>query len=317
MQSLDSQVLTSIRDWHRQGHRFVLATVAATWGASPRPRGSWLALRDDGRIVGSVSGGCIEDDLIDKMRHGQLVAALPYTLTYGVSRDEALNFGLPCGGTVEILLETDPDVGQLDALDQQLRSGLRVCRTVNTQSGAALLVPAQNHDAFSWNGHDLTTIHGPQWRLLLIGAGDVARFIAPMALALEFDVIVCDPREEYAGSWDVPGTQLLRTMPDDTVTALAPDVHMAIVALTHDPKLDDMALLESIRSPAFFVGALGSRRTNDNRRKRLIEHFGFSDAEVQRLKGPVGLPIGSRTPPEIAVSILAELTAERASRRGA
>lgn len=311
MQSLDLQVLSAIRDWHRQGHRVVLATVAATWGASPRPPGSWLAVRDDGRIAGSVSGGCIEDDLIDKMRRGALWAAHPYALTYGATRDEALNFGLPCGGILELLIEPAPDMAALQQLDTRLRRGELVSRTVTLKDGAATLAHAERGGRFRWDGASLTTLHGPQWRLLLVGAGDIARYVAPMAVALEFDVIVCDPRDEYAASWNVPGTQLVTAMPDDAVTALAPDIRTAIIVLAHDPKLDDMALLEALPSPAFFVGALGSRRTNAHRRKRLVEHFGFSDETVQRLHGPVGLDIGSRTPPEIAVSILAELTAER------
>lgn len=311
MESLDLQVLAAIQDWRRQGHAFALATVAATWGASPRPRGSWLAVRDDGRIAGSVSGGCIEDDLIDKMRRGDLWRAGPYALTYGATRDEALNFGLPCGGILELLIEPKPDAAQLHSLADRLRQGELVKRTLSLADGTAQLTPAQPGDRFDWNGKVLTTLHGPQWRLLLVGAGDIARYVAPMAVALGFDVTVCDPREEYAASWDVPGTRLVTTMPDDTVMALAPDVRTAIIVLAHDPKLDDMALLEALPSAAFFVGALGSRRTNEQRRARLREHFGFTEAQVARLRGPVGLPIGSRTPPEIAVSILAELTQQR------
>lgn len=311
MRSLDMQVLAAIRDWHRLGHGFVLATVACTWGAAPRPPGAWLALRDDGLVVGSVSGGCIEDDLIDKMRQRRLGAPLPYTLVYGGDADEARNFGLPCGGTLEIVVETNPDAGHFAALQDQLRGGLLVRRTVDVRTGRITLNPAQAGDRFGWNGETLTTVHGPQWRLLLVGAGDIARYIAPMAQALEFEVLVCDPREEYALTWDVPGTRVLSTMPDDAVIALRPDVRTAIVVLSHDPKLDDMALLEAIRSPAFYVGALGSQRSNENRRRRLVEHFGFTQEEVLRLRGPVGLDIGSRTPPEIAVSILAELTAVR------
>ncbi|WP_175129228.1 XdhC family protein [Achromobacter piechaudii] len=311
MESLDLQVLQAIREWRGQGHALVLATVAATWGASPRPRGSWLAVRDDGRIAGSVSGGCIEDDLIDKMRRGELWRSQPYALTYGATRDEALNFGLPCGGILELLIEPNPDAAQLQDLAERLQRGELVNRSVNLADGAARLAAAVPGDCFQWDGKTLTTLHGPQWRLLLVGAGDIARYVAPMAVALGFDVTVCDPRDEYAASWKVPGTRLVTTMPDDAVTALVPDVHTAIIMLAHDPKLDDMALLEALPSPAFFVGALGSRRTNAQRRKRLVEHFGFTEAMVARLHGPVGLPIGSRTPPEIAVSILAQLTQQR------
>ncbi|WP_313621416.1 XdhC family protein [Achromobacter sp.] len=311
MQSLDMQVLAALREWGGLGLDRVLATVASTWGASPRQPGALLAIRGDGRVMGSVSGGCIEDDLIEKMRQGKLCAPLPYAVVYGGRPDDAMNFGLPCGGTLELVIETNPDAAQLAALEDRLRGGRLARRSVDLLTGVVTVTDAQPGDAVAWDGCTLSSIHGPQWRLLLVGAGDIARYIAPMAQALEFDVQVCDPREEYASTWDVPGTTLLTCMPDDAVSALRPDARTAIVMLSHDPKLDDMALLEAIGSPAFYVGALGSRRSNDKRRQRLKEHFGFTEADVQSFKGPVGLDIGSHTPPEIAVSILAELTAVR------
>ena len=153
--------------------------------------------------------------------------------------------------------------------------------------------------------------HGPHWRLLLIGAGQMTQYLAQMATALGYQVLVCDPREEYATGFDVPGATLLRTMPDDTVISVKPDGHTAIIALTHDPKLDDLALMEALTSTAFYVGAIGSRVNQAKRKERLKEHFGLTDAQLARLHGPVGLKNGARTPPEIAVSILAELTAVR------
>jgi xanthine dehydrogenase accessory factor len=158
-----------------------------------------------------------------------------------------------------------------------------------------------------WDGTHLRTLHGPQWRLLIIGAGQISRYLAQMALALDYDVTVCDPREEHSAGWDVPGTKLVHTMPDDTLLAMQPDARCAVVALTHDPKLDDMVLLEALRSPAFYVGAVGSRLS----KARLVEHFDISPEDIQRLHGPVGLHIGSHTPPEIAVSIVAEMVAVR------
>jgi xanthine dehydrogenase accessory factor len=157
----------------------------------------------------------------------------------------------------------------------------------------------------------LTTVHGPRFRLLVIGAGQLSKFLCQMALGLDFQVTVCDPREEYQDTWDVPGVTLVRTMPDDTVAAMQLDERCAVVALTHDPKLDDLALMEALKSKAFYVGALGSRKNNEARRQRLIEHFGMSADELARLHGPIGLFIGSRTPPEIAVSIAAEIVAAK------
>ena len=309
MDSTDLQVLGAARRWGAQGRRYALATVARTWGSAPRPPGAWLALRDDGVVVGSVSGGCIEDDMIRRMRDGRIAGARPFALTYGVTRDEATRFGLPCGGTLELVVEPAPDTALLEVLAQRIGGHRLVARCVDLESGTVGLDDARRGDALQWDGIRLTTIHGPQWRLLIIGAGQLSVALAQMALALDYEVIVCDPRAEYAAEWPVPGARLVATMPDDTVLAMEPDPHTAIVALTHDPKLDDMALLEALKSPAFYVGALGSRRNTAARKARLHEHFDLSDAEVERLHGPVGLHIGSRTPAEIAVSILAEMTA--------
>jgi len=151
-------------------------------------------------------------------------------------------------------------------------------------------------------------VHGPRWRLLIIGAGQLSRFLAQIALGMDYRVTVCDPREEYREGWDVPGTEMVREMPDDVVTAMQLDSRSAVVALTHDPKLDDLALMEALKSEAFYVGAIGSRSNNAKRRERL-KLFDLSDAELARLHGPIGLYIASKTPAEIAISILAEITA--------
>jgi xanthine dehydrogenase accessory factor len=153
------------------------------------------------------------------------------------------------------------------------------------------------------------SIHGPRYRMLVIGAGQLSRYLCQIAVGLDYQVTVCDPREEYTDAWDVPGTRVVRTMPDDTVLDMKLDARSAVIALTHDPKLDDLALIDALRSPAFYVGALGSRANQKKRKARLKEHFELSDEELSRLHGPVGLAIGSRTPAEIAVSILAEMTA--------
>ena len=309
MDSQDLQVLAALRGWAAEGHRAALVTVARTWGSAPRPAGAWMALRDDGRVQGSVSGGCIEDDLVARMRDGRIAGSQPFVLTYGGSRDEAARFGLPCGGTLELVVEPAPDLARLADLAVRIEAGQLVRREVDTASGDVAVADACRGERLAWDGRRLATLHGPRWRLLIIGAGQIGRYLAPMAQALDYAVSVCDPREEYSVEWNVPGAPLVPGMPDDVVAAMLPDPHTAIVALTHDPKLDDMALLEALKSPAFYVGALGSRGNNTARRARLLEYFDLSEAEVGRLHGPVGLPIGSRTPPEIAVSILAEMTA--------
>ncbi|MEW6133429.1 MAG: XdhC family protein [Pseudomonadota bacterium] len=311
MDGMDLQVLAAARRWAAGGLRFALVTVARTWGSAPRPAGAWLALREDGRIEGSVSGGCIEDDLSARMADGRIRGSAPFKLVYGVATEDAIRYGLPCGGTLELVVEPAPDAKLLERLAALLEKRQLAARTVDLGSGAVSLVNARPGDALRWDGQRLTTVHGPQWRLLLIGAGQVSRYLAPMAQALDWAVTVCEPREEYAEGWDVAGTELLTALPDDALLAMEPDPRLAVVALTHDPKLDDMVLLEALKSPAFYVGALGSRLNNHRRRERLARHFGLSPVELARLHGPVGLPIGSHTPPEIAVAILAEMTAAK------
>ena len=311
MDNVDLQVMRQVLAWRQAGHRVVLSTITRTWGSAPRPPGSSVAIRDDGLVAGSVSGGCIEDDLIDKARQGALVAGVPQVVRYGIDADAAHRFGLPCGGLIELVLEPVQLHTQLPELLQRLERGERVRRVLTLATGAVQLEASGATDELELTDTTLTTHHGPSWRLLLIGAGQMTQYLAQMAGALGYQVTVCDPREEYATGFEVPGTTLLRTMPDDTVTALKPDGHTAIIALTHDPKLDDLALMEALKSPAFYVGAIGSRVNQAKRKERLMEHFGMTEVELARLHGPVGLKNGARTPPEIAVSILAELTAVR------
>ena len=313
MDSLDTQVLDAARRWAAAGHRFALITVARTWGSAPRPPGAWMVLRDDGQVQVSVSGGCIDDYLILLAAAGEFTGesgnTAPRVLRYGVTADEAHRFGLPCGGTLELVLEPAPDAALLEQLAQRIATGQLVQRRVALASGLVSMTGGSAGDSLQWDGETLVTLHGPAWRLLIIGAGQISRYLATMAQALGYRVYICDPRSEYADGWDVAGSERIASMPDDAVTELALDPRSAVVALTHDPKLDDMALLEALKSPAFYVGALGSHANNSKRRERLLQYFDLSQAEVDRLHGPVGLPIGSRTPPEIAVSILAEMTA--------
>lgn len=307
MDSLDLEVLARARVWLRDGHRVVLATVVRTWGSSPRPPGALLALRDDGRAVGSVSGGCIEDDLIHRLRRdGMPAQAQP--VSYGVSADEARRFGLPCGGTLQLVLEPLRDATTLDALLDSLARGELVTRRLDLKTGRATTSAGHTDQSLHFDGDTLISVFGPRHRLLIIGAGQLSASLARIATTLDFSVTVCDPREEYSEEWSVASTTLTRDMPDDVVIAMQPDAHTAVIALTHDPKLDDLALMEALKSPAFYVAALGSRHNNDVRRERLRE-FDVSDAQIERLHGPAGLYIGSRTPAEIAVSIAAELVA--------
>jgi len=320
MENLDVMVLRTLRDWRRAGRRALLATVVRTWGSSPRPIGSIMALCEDGAVAGSVSGGCIEDDLI--YRHTRAYAQSPLAaaspvmpqgaptfVKYGITADEAHRFGLPCGGTLELLLEYDPQTDALDALLRGLEAGQLMLRTVQLADGQVTLAQAQAPEALRLSATELVNVFGPEYRMLLIGAGALTEYLATMALFSGFSVTVCDPREEYRGAWSVAGATLLSGMPDDVVAAFRPDRRSCVVALTHDPKLDDLALLEAIQTDAFYVGAIGSRRNNEARRERMIRHLGQTPESLGRLRGPIGIYIGSKTPPEIAVSVMAEILA--------
>ena len=311
MQSLDLEVLKHSRTWLDEGRKLWLVTVTQTFGASPRPPGSLMAMRDDGIVVGSVSGGCIEDDLV--ARRGEFVGATPILQSYGVSAEEARRFGLPCGGQLEVVIEAALDVPRLDRLFAKISAGEVFARVVNLAHGGWTYRPASPTDETARNDREFTCIHGPRWRMLIIGASEIARYLAEVAATLDFQVFVCDPREEYRTAWRAAGSTFVDGMPDDAVIAFNPDAHTVIVTVSHDPKLDDMALMEALKTDAFYIGAVGSKKTSDERRKRLREtiEFGLTDGHVAKLHGPVGLAIGSRTPPEIAIAILAELVAAR------
>lgn len=307
MDSLDLQVLQQAREWRAQGRAVWLVTVIETWGSAPRPPGALLAMRDDGLVVGSVSGGCVEDDLIDRVRQGERVGK-PSLITYGVTKEEAARFGLPCGGNLRLVQEPLLDTAWVDDVLARTARHELVARRLDLETGAVSVEPAARGEAFQFDGRMLRALFGPRWRLLIIGAGQLSRVVAQMALALDFEVVCCDPREEYHLTWDIPGTTFSKAMPDDLVAELQLDPHSAVVAVTHDPKLDDMVLLEALKSPAFYVGALGSRGNTAKRKERLAL-FDLTPAEIDRLHGPIGLDLGSKTPAEIAVSIVAEIVA--------
>jgi xanthine dehydrogenase accessory factor len=314
MENLDVMVLRTLRDWRMAGRRAMLTTVVRTWGSSPRPIGSIMALAEDGAVVGSVSGGCIEDDLIARYSraHGaaqEMPSGAPVFVKYGITADEAHRFGLPCGGTLELLIEFDPDAPSLQALVAELEQGRLMQRSVSLQDGSVRLAPSLAPAELAVNDAQLVNTFGPEYRMLLIGAGQLAEYLATMARFSGFAVTLCDPRTEYHTAWELPGVALSTEMPDDAVRTFRPDPRSCVVALTHDPKLDDLALLEALESDAFYVGAIGSRRNAQARRERMIEHFEQTDASLARLRGPIGIYIGSKTPPEIAVSVMAEILA--------
>ena len=308
MNSTDLSVLKSAVDWLKAGHPVAIATVVQTWGSAPRPVGSWLAIRQDGQVAGSVSGGCVEDDLIRRVQTEILTRNIPEMVVYGVSQQEAARFGIPCGGTLRLLIEPKPELAVLEMLLNAISSQHITLRSVDLLTGKSTLEDGDRNDLFFCDEKVMRTTYGPRWRMVLIGAGQLSLYTADFALASDFEVIVIDPREEYAEGIARNDVTFIKGMPDDVLLELGIDAHTAVIALTHDPKLDDMALMEALKSPAFYVGALGSKINTQKRKERLLE-FDVTKAQVEKLHGPVGLHIGALTPPEIAVSIMAEVIA--------
>lgn len=306
IQNSDTEVLQKAIEWLDDGYTVELVTVARTWGSSPRPPGSIAAVRSDGHLVGSVSGGCIEKQLATRIDDDNRVQAF----SHEISDDEARRFGLPCGGHLELVFEQLQDSTDLKQILSAIDSRKRLARTVDLSSTSKVSYGDVRYEEvdrtveFYYNGSMIRKVFGADWRMLLIGGGQLSRYVAQFAQALDYDVFVCEPRDEYASSFDVPGCTLVTCLPDEAVLKYATDHHSVVLALTHDSNLDDSALIEALPSNAYYVGALGSRANNERRRTRL-DNIGVDN--VDRLHGPVGLAIGSRSAAEIAIAIIAEL----------
>ncbi len=307
--------------WHRAGKGAALATVVETWGSAPRRVGSQLAISGEGEIAGSVSGGCVEGAVVAEALDA-IEAGKPVLLRYGVSDGDAFAVGLACGGTIRVLVEPiGPVMPEALLADLVLARESRVPVAYVTGPGGRRL-ERDGHEArfrmdrsgYEEDGETFVAIHNPPLRLLVVGAVHIAQALVPMARIAGYDPLLIDPRESFASEARFPGETVLHDWPDEGVRALGLDGRTALVLLTHDPKLDDPALIEALRSNVFYIGALGSTRTHAKRVERLTE-AGFSEAEISRIHGPIGLDLGAAGPAEIAVSILAEMT--RVLRRGA
>ncbi|HHX83061.1 MAG TPA: XdhC family protein [Pseudomonadaceae bacterium] len=316
MNSLDQQVVRQLSDWLKAGKECWLCTIIETFGSSPRPAGSLLVCNADGLYCGSLSGGCVEDNLRESIFKGEIACDAPEQLRYGVSVDDVMKLGLPCGGSLEVLVEPiHPDQAELyTELAELIEQRVLVSRSVDKSSGAVTLSRVDRYQPLHNSSTQLVHTYGPSFRLLLIGAVQVAWYLAEMAQALDYEVLICDPRKELVDNApQVPAT-VVAAMPDDWVLAMQPDQQTAIIALCHDPRIDDMALMAALPSNAFYVGAMGSSRTSAARRARLRE-LDIPQEQIESLHAPVGLDIGSKTPPEIAIAVLAELTQLRAGLR--
>ena len=314
MYSSDREIIQTALSWLKQSQHVTLITVIQTWGSSPRPVGSMMIISDDGKHAGSVSGGCVEEDLLSRASKNQLTNnknnTHPTTIAYGSENQEAIRMGLPCGGRLELLVEQLENCIQLETLLNKIIKGELINRRVCLNTGEISLHPAKATDEFSYSDNTINKVFGPAWQLLIIGAGHLSQYVTQIGLMLNYQVNICDPREEYQQAWPLKEIDLLKVMPDDAVKEINNPQRAIILTLAHDPKLDDMALLEALGQNFFYVGALGSKRNNDKRRQRLAE-FELSPQQICKLHGPVGLPIGSHTPAEIAVSIMADITAAR------
>lgn len=320
MHSVDHEVMEALLAWLRAGKAVHLATVLQSYGSSPRPPGSLLVVGPEGATVGSLSGGCVEDALIEDLTVGRRVLTHPERLDFGLTEEDTAQLGLPCGGHLQILLEplapTAAIIEGFETIVAALHARQTVLREITLGAPGAFTVtapatPGPTLELPEAEGSTpLRHRYGPGWQLFVIGAGMVSRYLAEMAQALDFRVTVCDPRQPMLDNWHVAGVRALCQMPDDAIRAEASDARTAIVALTHDPRIDDMGLMEALETNAFYVGAMGSSRTSASRRARLAE-LAVPEEALAKLHAPVGLPIGSKTPPEIAIAILAELIQAR------
>lgn len=338
-------VLQQVADWRREGKGVALATVVRTWGSSPRPAGSQLAVADDGAFVGSVSGGCIEGAVVKEALE-IIGGGAARVLTFGVSNESAWEVGLACGGKVRVHVDrvSDRADGRVsdrapDIIDQLLvdRAAKRAAvlarvlpagvQTIvypfedppdGAASDALAIDPAIREAARTAATRDQSAavdigdqevflrVYNPPLRLVVVGAVHIAQALCPMAALAGFAITVVDPRTAFASAARFPGVALCTEWPDEALAALALDRRTAVVTLTHDPKLDEPALVEALRSSAFYIGALGSKKTQAARLGRLRAH-GIGDQDLARIQGPVGLAIGARSTAEIAVSILAQM----------
>jgi len=308
--------------WHRAGKGAALATVVETWGSAPRRVGSQLAISGEGEIAGSVSGGCVEGAVVAEALDA-IEAGTPVMLEYGVSDDDAFAVGLACGGTIRVLVEPVGSVLPENLLaDLVLAREGRVPVVYVTGMQTDRRLEREGHEArfrmdrsgFDEDGETFIAVHNPPLRLIVVGAVHIAQALVPMARIAGYDPLLVDPRESFASETRFPGETVLHDWPDEGLRALGLDARTALVLLTHDPKLDDPALIEALRSDVFYIGALGSTRTHASRVARL-EAAGITQDEIARIHAPIGLDIGAAGPAEIAVSILAEMT--RVLRRGA
>ncbi|MEB3901519.1 XdhC family protein [Pseudomonas putida] len=315
MQHLDLQVVRQALQWSDAGQRVWLCSVLFTYGSAPRAPGSLLAVNDQGQWVGSLSGGCVEEDFLARVAEGEF--AEPATVVrYGDGSDTRSNIRLPCGGVLDVLVENLPADCQVQAHLRELESALlgqrRLLREVDLHDGQRRL--SDDHSQGPRVAYDTDTVRlrvGAAQRLLLAGYSSVAHFCAEFGKGLGFEVILCDPRDEVLEGVVLEGIEIRRELPSVFIANGGCHGDTAVVALTHDPKIDDLAMLEAVRTEAFYIGVMGSRTTSDKRRERLQRIGGLDEGQLARIHAPIGLNLGSKTPAEIALAVLADILRTR------
>ena len=303
-------------DWHRSGKQAVLATVVETWGSAPRQAGSQLAISGAGEIMGSVSGGCVEGAVVVEALEA-LAEGEPRLLEYGVTDENAFSVGLACGGTIRILVEPVGSVmpeGMLAEIVEARAARTPIAYGVMLKTGTRRLMSRETlPDRFRSDksgmeeSGEFIALFNPPLRMLIVGAVHITQALVPMARLAGYDPVVIDPRDAFASELRFPDTVIRHDWPDQALLEEGLDSRTAVITLTHDSKLDDPAIIETLRSDAFYLGCLGSKRTHAKRVDRL-RASGVSDAAIARIHAPVGLAIGAKTPAEIAISVLAQVT---------
>lgn len=311
MQNSDLYILQQGLEWLSQGHAIKLVTIVTTIGATPGPVGSIAIFSNHGHIAGSVSGGCIEEELLESLPNSCTNA--PQLIDYSLPQQSTVSRGLPCGGKMQLLVSSLNSIDALTEWVEALQQRKLILYRLDLITEKSQIEVISKVQPFEFHPKkSISRCFGPGWRMLIIGANEVARQLAQIALTLDYEIEVCDPRIQYQNAWGLPDIKLEQQMPDEFIQYSKPDNRTVVITLAHDPRIDDLALIEALKSDCFYVGALGSLQTSQQRKKRLTEFL--TDDELQRLHGPVGLAIGSRTPAEIGISILAEITALRNNR---
>ncbi len=309
MNQSDQIILDHLIRLLSEGSAAWLITVLTTIGSAPRPVGSLISVGEDASQTGSISGGCVEEDLIARLLHGEFDKLGVHIVEYGVDARDNEKWGLPCGGRLQLAIQklTVTDLSWLNEAQSAVNKRLIVERTVQIHSGVCKLTEVSSFRILSNSSSSISHCFGPRHRLLLVGAGHLSACLSSLALAMDYDVVLTDSRKWALDQWRGPAVEKIHGLPDDVVRLRGHDEQCAVITLSHDPRIDDMALMEALESNAWYVGALGSQRTTKERLKRLSK-LGLNRESLMKLHAPVGLSIGSKTAMEIAVAIMAELT---------